>query len=433
MRLGVSRPVAQWLILARLISSRNTPFIDNHPECESMKIVYILTSPQMGTFLRGQIAHLIRCGAKVVLYAPELTPGLDSILRAEGGVFKKCAMERGISPLKDMGSFFSISRQLAEDRPDATVTLGPKAGLIGNLAAACAGIPVRVQMKWGLRFETASGILRQLLITTERLSALAAHRTIFDSRSARSLAIALGILPAEKAYVAHKGSANGIDVSKFAFSPELESASRSFRAELGIRENAPVIGFVGRLGRDKGLGNIVRAWPHVTKAVPGAQLVLVGPDECRDPEEQAWLESLRRTPSVHVTGPRSGIESIFRSFSMLLLPSHREGFGMVILEAAAAGIPTVAFDVTGVRDAVVDGKTGLLATLGDDISLAERCVRYLLDDQLRHSHGESAQRMAESDFKKSDLWKAYFGHLAELSWINGCGRASMHWVEPSLR
>ncbi len=104
---------------------------------------------------------------------------------------------------------------------------------------------------------------------------------------------------------------------------------------------------------------------------------------------------------------------------------------MVILEAAAAGIPSVAFDVTGVRDAVVDGKTGLLATFGDDITLAEHCVRYLQNDQLRQSHGDFAQRRASADFRKCDLWRAYFDHYAGLAWENGAGGVSMRWLEPA--
>lgn len=379
-----------------------------------MRVLYILTASQSATFLKGALGYLRDRGWKIDLCVPELTKGIAELQQETGGEVFVCPMERNISLLEDITSFARLCLILTREQPEVIITIGPKAGLLANMAGFFCGIKTRIQTKWGLRLETSSGFQRQVLFLSEVVSSHSAHATFFDGKSTLDVAVSSGMVTSHKARLVGNGSANGIDAQRFGRSDTNLEKARGFREALGIENDAPVIGYVGRICRDKGLDELVKAWKGVIKSHPNAHLVVVGESECRSAEELGWQSALRNLPNVHLTGPQKNVEWIMPAFDILLVTSHREGFGVVVLEAAATEVPTVAFDVTGIRDSVINGKTGLLCPLGDITTMVGNLSTYLMDSSLRARHGSAGRARALADFDPRYVWSCYHSNILDV-------------------
>ena len=170
---------------------------------------------------------------------------------------------------QDLVSLARLWLLLRRLRPDLTEFSTPKAGLLGTLAAMLCGVPRRIYMLRGLRLETSTGFKHRILLAAERVACACAHVVLCNSNSLRAEALALGVAPADKLHLLGEGSTNGVDVARFAPGPS------NVRERLGITRKAPVLGFVGRLTRDKGLPELIEAFDTILKAKPKARLLLV--------------------------------------------------------------------------------------------------------------------------------------------------------------
>jgi glycosyltransferase involved in cell wall biosynthesis len=326
-------------------------------------------------------------------------------------------MVREISPARDLKSYLALTRLLQREQPHVILTIGPKAGLIGGLAGATSNIATLIQTKWGLRLETERGSMRLLLAAAEWISGQLADWTFFDGRRAMVKAVELGLVPIQNARLIGNGSSNGIDTDRFSRSAANLASAEAFKQRLSIPRGARLLGFVGRICRDKGLAELNDLWQQLSGRQPELHLAVIGSNECKYANECRWLEQLKCLRNVHLTGPLSGMEAIYPALDVLVVPSHREGFSMVVLEGAAAEVPAVGFDVTGVSDAVVDGKTGLLAQFGNIESLLTNVEIYLRNEALRLAHGAAARKRVLTDFSREQIWECY--HQALLEATNG--------------
>ena len=212
-------------------------------------------------------------------------------------------------------------------------------------------------------------------------------------------------MPAWKTRLLGSGSANGVDASRFDSSgPRLAGAQRA-RRSLGLPDQVPIVGFVGRLTRDKGIVELIEAFQALERRFSGMRLLLVGGLEKADPLPP-WVEASIRTHSCIVhTGFVGDPALLYQLMDVVVLPSYREGFPTVALEAAAAGKPIVATRVTGTEDAVVDGETGLLTPARDSCSLAA-AIAALLDDKTRADRiGLAARRRVVREFPQERVWE----------------------------
>jgi glycosyltransferase involved in cell wall biosynthesis len=316
------------------------------------------------------------------------SPGelLERTAAREGVESIAIPMKREIAPFADLVALARLCRLLLRLRPDVTEFSTPKAGLLGTLGAMLCRVPRRVYMLRGLKLETASGLKRRILLASERVAAACAQVVLCNSESMRAEALALGIASATKLRLLGKGSSNGVDVNRFA------PGQSDVRRRLGLPAEAPVIGFVGRLTRDKGLPELVEAFDAILEAQPEAHLLLVGWFDAAEDALGAGIRArIESHPRIHCTGFVNDTAPYYRAMDLMVLPTWREGFPNAVLEAAATGLAVVTTECTGSRDSVVPEVSGLLIPPGYPEAISEAVLKLLGSPERRRRMGEAAR------------------------------------------
>ncbi len=370
----------------------------------------------VSAMLEGQLRRYRQAGFRVTVVS---SPGAALCRAAErdGVEARAVPMARPIAPLADMVSVWRLWRLLRELRPAICHVGTPKAGLLGGLAGWAAGVPHRFYTLHGLRLETATGAGRRLLFAAEWLACRIAHRVSSVSVSLRERAVTLGVVAREKTMVIAEGSAKGIDIAPFLAGPEKAIVVRRLRERFGIGSGHEVVGFVGRVTRDKGITELIDAFGILRRKRPDLKLLLVGeyerlgeiPRRIRrtienDPGEN---DSGEDDPGVIRTGFVNDPAPYYDLMDVVLLPSYREGFPTVALEAAAAGKPLVAARATGSVDAVIDGETGLLVPARDAATLATAVESLLADTEAANRMGRAARERVRARFSPNRLARGY--------------------------
>lgn len=369
-------------------------------------ILHVATVPMSLVFLRGQVGYMKERGFDVyALSSPG--PELEAFGVREKIRVRAVEMPRRITPGRDLIAVASILRELSRVRPTIVHAHTPKGGLLGMIAATCAGVPVRIYHMRGLPMMTATGTRRWLLFATEWVACRFAHRVLCVSHSVREVAVAEGLCQPEKIRVLLGGSGNGVDAGERFCPDRLDKRARELtRQRFAIPESAVVVGFVGRLVRDKGIVELTEAWQRVREECPNAHLLLVGPFEPRDPVPGEIEARLREDPRIHLVGENWDTPPLYAAMDVVVLPTHREGFPNVPLEAAAMRLPVVATRIPGCVDAVVDGRTGTIVPPRDAAALVDALRAYVEDEALRRRHGENGRSRVLRDFRQETLWEA---------------------------
>lgn len=365
-------------------------------------MLHVATVPMSLGFLRGQGRYMRQHGIQLMAVTSP-GPELERWGEAEGVPVFAVPMEREIAPVADARSLVGLVRVMRHVRPDIVHTHTPKASLLGLIAAKAAGIPHRLYHMRGLRFTGASGAKRTVLLTAERVTVSLASETIAVSPSLRQEAAANGLGDERSIRVLANGSGQGVDATRFDPRRFSTDARNALRAELGIDPGQLVFAFVGRATRDKGISELAEAWSRVREALPTSVLMLVGPFERGDAVPQETRERLLADPRVLRIGAVADTAPYYAVADVVCLPTYREGFPNVPLEAAAMETPTIASAVTGCVDAIEDGETGTLIPVKSSRALAAAMIRYA-DPSLRASHGTNGRRRVEALFRPELIW-----------------------------
>jgi glycosyltransferase involved in cell wall biosynthesis len=368
------------MAVSGVLSSRFSPGLKQHPTA-----VIGVTTQELCLILGARLRILRRAGFRVVLVSG---PG-ELLERTASRIGVACIalpMRRSIAPLADLLALIRLWWILGSLKPDLVEFSTPKAGLLGMLAARLRGVPRRVYMLRGLRLERSRGFKRFVLLAAERLACSCAHIVLCNSKSLRAEAVALGLASAAKLLLLGEGSSNGVDLERFSPGPS------AVRDQFSIPADAPVVGFVGRLTRDKGLPELIEAFDRILLVEPSTHLLLVGWFDAAEDALHAGLRNRILThPRIHCTGFVSDTAAYYRAMDVMVLPTWREGFPNAVLEAAATGIPVVTTESTGARDAVVAEVTGLLIPPGYPDAIVEAVVKLLRDPERRSKMGRAAR------------------------------------------
>lgn len=314
-------------------------------------------------------------------------------------------IERKISPLKDIATLASLIKVFRGARFDAVHSVTPKAGLLGMLAAFLCRVPVRTHTFTGQVWANRQGIKRQVLKTFDWLIARLANHVLVDSPSQKQFLVDQGVVSSVKAGVLAEGSISGVDVNRF--KPN-QMSRQSVRKEFSIADEDVVILYLGRLTRDKGVVDLVKAFARMDN--PHARLMLVGPDE--EAMKPALIHEVQLCRDrVYFVDFTNEPEKYMAAADIFCLPSYREGFGNVIIEAAAVGIPSVGSRIYGLTDAIEDNVSGLLFEVRDVDDLASKLESLTNDPELLARLGRQAKKRVVNKFtsqRLADAWLEYY-------------------------
>jgi glycosyltransferase involved in cell wall biosynthesis/nucleoside-diphosphate-sugar epimerase len=374
----------------------------DRPGERRVRIMFAVTVPFTAhTLLRGQLAFLRESGFDVTLVC---SPGaqLTEVESREGVRVIAVPMRRKISVRSDLTAFRQIRSVIGDERPDIVHGSSPKAALLSLLAARTSRVPRRIYLLRGLRLEaeTPASLRWRILSASERLTAGCATEVLCVGNSLLDRALELGLFPAEKAKVLGLGSSNGVDCERFfPASPERREAVRT---DFGLG-NEPVIGFVGRVCYDKGVDTLVEAFLSI-RARRHVKLLIVGGElEEERPVTAQTLHTIRTHPDIVWLGLVSDTAPCYHAMDVLALPSLREGFPNVVLEAAASGVPAVVRRSTGSVDAVQPGTTGLVVDTPQPEELAA-ALETLLEDAQHTAFSSAAREFVTTYYSRDRVW-----------------------------
>lgn len=373
-------------------------------------LCFVVAAPYtFHVFLKQHALRLLADGNSVTVCANLRQLGGDREF-PEGLRVVDMQIERQISPLRDIIALARLAMLFRRERFDAVHSLTPKSGLLAMLAASMAGIKLRVHTFTGQVWATASGFRRLLLMNADRVIAFCASHVLADSMSQRDFLVSQRIVRHNKIEVLAHGSICGVDLKRFGF----DAAARAdIRGCYGIREPSVVILFAGRITREKGIDELLQAFADLQaerdgRGGPAIYLFMVGPNDGNQSELPSYPDG------VIYLGYCADVERYYSAADIFCLPSYREGFGSVLIEAAAAGLPVVATRIYGITDAVASGETGLLVEPRDVRSLKTALATLIDSKDLRERMGRQGKARAQNLFSTeivSEAWRAFYCRL----------------------
>jgi glycosyltransferase involved in cell wall biosynthesis len=323
----------------------------------------------------------------------------DENMISNNAALENIEISRKVSLISDLKSIYQLTRFLRKNNFLIVHSLTPKAGLIAAISGWLAHTPIRVHWFTGQIWVLKSGVQRMLLKSLDRIVAAVNTSLLVDSPSQRDFLIEQGIVTAKKSQVLGSGSISGVNSKRFRPNPQ---AKNRIRFELGITDpNALIILFLGRLNPDKGIDTLLAAFNH-TQIPPNCYLLLVGPDEANYLARVPAILGSKQNRFRHVPQILNP-EDYMAASDILCLPSLREGFGLVLIEAAACGLPAIASRIYGITDALVDGETGLLFEPSDSIELRLKLATLLANTRQRKEMGRRARRNAGFRWDQQEL------------------------------
>jgi len=364
-------------------------------------------------FLPGLAQHFSQAGwSLTVICSPG--EGLDHLSALDGVHVRTVPMQRDPAILADLRTTVQLVYALRRIAPDLVLTATPKASLLGTLAARASRVPLVVHLMWGLRSETLRGHRRVLVLALEMVATRFSHKVIANSPSLGAELVRLKMLRSRNLTVLGAGSSHGVDTSRFRPRPQgTSSRLAALCAQLDDLGHGPVIGFVGRITPDKGLSVLLDAAEQLWSAGHALRLMLVGRIE--DP----WLshriaDARTRGLPVLLLENEDDVLPHFQAMDIHCLPTLREGFPNVCLEASACGLPTVTTDATGAVDSVIPGVTGLVVRKNDVESLVGALLNLLANPEMRIRFGAAAREWVEEEFAAELVWRRHEQHLRQL-------------------
>ncbi len=343
-----------------------------------------------------------------------LSDGFEVAIVCNNGQYSKHLEERGynmismdltrhLSPWHALRDLWRLYRLARRNRSEAIHLHTPITAVLGRIAARLARVKVIVYTAHGFPFhEGMRQPFRWAAMLMERvLSRWFTHLVLVQSKEDYEFALSRAIVPAHKL----RWIGNGVDLHRF--SPRDDGSA--VRRELGLPENARIVGFIGRLVKEKGILELLNAMRLVVDGMPEAHLLVIGDSLPSDRDQQTKAMAIDMADQEglagHVTflGLRDDVHRLLGAVDAVTLPSHREGFPRSIIEAMAAGKPVVATNIRGCREAIVDGETGFLVPVSDVHALASSLGKLLSDHDLAKRLGMQARERAVELFDEQKV------------------------------
>ena len=299
-------------------------------------------------------------------------------------------MPRGakLSGFKSIKVFRKIFR---EQKFDMVQYSTPNAACYASIAAKWAKVPIRLYCQWGIRYVGLSGVSRVIFKTIEKL--VCKNSTHIRSVSHKNMAFAIseGLYKSEKASVVGNGGTIGVDMALYDINNKSEWRA-SIREKYGLLQSDFIYGFAGRISKDKGCEELLEAFFEVSNNNERAKLLIVGPFENDCGVSSELLEKAKNSDRIVFTDrvDPSEMKKYYSAMDVLVHPTYREGFGMVIQEAGALAVPTITTNIPGASEVMEDGVSCLLAEPKSTEQLAEQMSKVIISDELTKNLGLQA-------------------------------------------
>lgn len=357
-------------------------------------------------FVGGQFGYLRENGYEMhLICSPD--EGLDAFALQQGIRYRAIPLNRQLTPWQDLKSLILICRYIRRYKIDTVIGHQVKGRLLATLASFITRVPHVVIFAHGAIFETAMGLKKHLLIAESRLESALSDKVVCVSGYIRDIRKSLKIDRPDKQFILGAGTCGGIDTSR-QFNPDcigIDTISRQ-KSKYGIKPDDFVIGFVGRLVRDKGVIELIDAFKILKDRFPdrSLKLMVVGSPEKRDGLPQPTLDFLRLADDVVYTGhvPHEDMGLQYLCMDCLILPSYREGFGFCNIEAQAMGVPVLTTRITGCRDSIIDNSTGLYIDLAPE-DIAKK-TELLFNESFRTELGRRGKQWVRKNFDHTKVW-----------------------------
>lgn len=349
--------------------------------------------------LRGQLRFLNQ-EFEVVAVADD-SGALAEVAEREGVRTIAVSMRREISIAADCRSLVALYKLFRRERPHIVHSNTPKASLLSMVAAWAARVPHRIYLVTGLRFETTHGILRFILKTMERITCLCATKVIPEGDGVKATLLREHITrkPLKKI---HHGNINGIDLEHYDRTDEVMLRAAEIR---NGSEDFTFI-FIGRMVRDKGINELVAAFDRLNREMPATKLLLVGKFEDElDPVLPETKQIIENNPKIEFAGYQNDVRPFLVASDVAVLPSYREGFPNVVIQAGAMSLAQIVTDINGCNEVVVEGQNGLIIPKQNEEALYNAMRRLATDREMTARMATVAREMVASRYRQQDVWE----------------------------
>lgn len=356
----------------------------------------------MNIVLKGQLSYLSREFdiTGITSYDPK---HFEEIRSREKISLMAVEMERTISPLKDLKSLWQLFSIFRKDKPHIVHTHTPKAGLLGMLAAYLAGVEIKIHTVGGIPWMEVKGAKRGLLKAMEKLTYACADRIYPNSKGLMQFIINEKICPLSKLKVLGNGGSNGINTSHFTRN---ENDRQRLRAQYNIGDDEMLLGFVGRIAREKGITEWLEAFDLLRQKYK-VKILLVGLfEKTYGGLSEETEDRILNDPYIVYPGRADDVRPFYAMMDIFVFPSYREGFPNAVLEACAMELPVIATDINGCNEIIEDKVSGLLIPPKSS-SAIENAVSLLIDrPEMRKALAMSARAAVVEKFSNEIVWNA---------------------------
>ena len=292
----------------------------------------------------------------------------------------------------DFVSFLSLLYFLVKYRPHLTISITPKAGLITVISSFIARISYRIHYFTGQTWVTKKGFVRFIYKISDRIIFKLSHHVLVDSSSQKKFLISNNIISHDRSTVLLHGSVGGVNTKKFKYK---KTTRDLLRKKLQISKNDFTFLYLGRMNKDKGIIDLIKAFQKI-KNFHNIILVLVGPIE-----DEYIKNFIKENKKVIYVGETLNPEKWFSMADILCLPSYREGFGSVVIEAGSCNLPTLGSNIYGITDAIVKDQTGFFHKVGSISDIKKKMLLVIKNRKLLKEYGKRARKRVEKKFEES--------------------------------
>ena len=310
--------------------------------------------------------------------------------------FYPVKMKRGVS-LTALSAIRRIKNIFRKNHFDLVQYSTPNASFYASIASKCAKVPIRLYCQWGMVYVTMSGIKRRIFRFIEKLTCKNSTVIQPDSVGNREFCIREKLYDENKSEVIWNGSAKGVDLNVFDITKKAEY-SKEIKQKFSIGQKDIVIGFVGRLGREKGCHELFAAFKKLNEENNRCKLLFVGPIEKTETIDPIWLKYFYDCKDIIKTDRVTDVQKYISAMDVFVLPTYREGFGMSVVEASAMGVPVVTTKYPGPSGAMIDGETGIAVDIKDEHAVYVAIKKILEDKDFATELGKKGEEFVKSNF-----------------------------------